>query len=402
MSTSTRLPIPMRREGEERVTTLELFFDLVFVFAITQVSELIAHHPTAGGVLRALLVLGLVWWAWAGYSWLTNNIDPEEDATRIAMFGATGAMLIAAIALPRIYGGQVWWFVGAYAFVRVAHIVLYLVAARGDPGLRNAMLRLGASSALTVLLLAAGALASGNARAAWIAVAVVIDFGGALLGHGAGWRIAAHHFAERYGTIVLIALGESIVSIGVGAQSRELDGALVLAALLGLITAAAMWWAYFDVVAVVAERRLAQLEPHAQVLAARDSYSYLHFGMVAGIVLYAFGAKETIAEVHGHLPGTAAACLTGGLALYLLSHVAFRLRNLRTLNRQRLVVAAVLVLFAPFADEPPALVSIAVVAGIAVTLIAYEAIHFGEARRRVRESEYAGTPRASAADASSD
>src|SRR3954470_7505548 len=179
MSESPRLPIPLRREGEQQVTSLELFFDLEFVFAITQVSELIAHHPTGGGVLRGLLVLALVWWAWAGYSWLTNNLDPEDDATRIAMFGATGAMLVAAIALPRVYGGQVWWFVGAYAFVRLAHIALYLIAARGDTGLRNAMLRLGASSLVAVLLLCAAAASSGSLRTVWIAVAVVTDFGGA-------------------------------------------------------------------------------------------------------------------------------------------------------------------------------------------------------------------------------
>ena len=177
MSETPRVPIPLRREGQQEVTSLELFFDLVFVFAITQVSELIAHHPTGGGVLRGLLVLALVWWAWAGYSWLTNNLDPEDDATRIAMFAATGAMLVAAIALPRVYGDEVWWFVGAYACVRVAHIVLYLIAARGDRDLRNAMLRLGASSAVAVALLAAGAASSGNLRTVWIALAVATDFG---------------------------------------------------------------------------------------------------------------------------------------------------------------------------------------------------------------------------------
>jgi low temperature requirement protein LtrA len=401
MSESPRVPVPLRREGEEQVTNLELFFDLVFVFAITQVSELIAHHPTAGGVVRGLLVLALVWWAWAGYSWLTNNLDPEDDATRIAMFAATGAMLVAAIALPRVYGDEVWWFVGAYAFVRLAHIVLYLIAARGDKGLRNAMLRLGGSSLIAVLLLAAAAASSGDRRAVWIAVAVFVDFGGALVGHGAGWFIAAHHFAERYGLIILIALGESIVSIGVGAQSQRLDWALVAAALLGLATAVALWWAYFDVVATVAARRLARYEPLKQVLIARDAYSYLHYGLVAGIVLYAFGAKEAIAEVHGHLPSTAAACLTGGIALYLLTHVAFRLRNLGTVNWRRLAVAIVLLAYAPFADEPPALVTMAIVAFVSVALMAYEAIRFSDVRRQIRQGDYAGRLRREPANAPS-
>ena len=197
---------------------------------------------------------------------------------------------------------------------------------------------------------------------------------------------------------MLIALGESIVSIGVGAQQQPFDWALVAAALLGLATAAALWWAYFDVVAVVASRRLAASDPPKQVLIARDAYSYLHYGLVAGIVLYAFGAKETIVEVHGHLPSTAAACLTGGIALYLLTHVAFRMRNLGTVNWRRLVVALALLAYAPFADEPPALVTLALVAVVSVALMAYEAIRFSDVRRQIRQGDYAGRLRREPAD----
>jgi len=204
--------------------------------------------------------------------------------------------------------------------------------------------------------------------------------------------MSAAHFAERHALIILIALGESIVALGIGAEGIPLTVGIVAAALLGVAVACALWWAYFDVVALVAERRLREAVGEAQLRMARDSYSYLHLPMVAGIVLLAFGVKKTLGDVGEPLKLVPAVGLCGGVALYLLAHVAFRLRNVRTVNRQRLVAAAVLLALVPLTRDAPALATLALVAAVTTTLIAYEAIRFAEARERVRRAEAAAAP----------
>ena len=222
------------------------------------------------------------------------------------------------------------------------------------------------------------------------AIALACDFSGALIGGGRGWRLEAGHFAERHGLIVIIAIGESIVAVGVGA-TNELGLGVITAAVLGLAIAVALWWAYFDVVAIVAERRLREATGKAQLTMARDSYSYLHLPMVAGIILFAVGVKKTLVDMGEPLATVPAVALCGGVALYLAAHILFRLRNVRTLNRHRLVVTVLLLALIPVALEMPALATLAVVAALCVGLIAYEAIRFAEARERVRNPAEAPT-----------
>jgi low temperature requirement protein LtrA len=373
-------------EGEEeRVTPLELFFDLIFVFAITQVTGLIAADPTWAGVAKGLLVLGVLWWAWAAYAWLTNTINPEEGVVRIAMFGAMGAILIASLAVPDVFGDDALLFACAYGMVRIAHLVLYAVAGRGDRDLLGAVARLAAGTGIGVTLLFVAAALDGKVQVTVWAIALLIDLLGAYIGGGRGWRLAAGHFAERHALIVIIALGESIVALGLGA-SHTLDAGAIVAALLGLAVAAALWWAYFDVVAIVAERMLRETTGNAQLAMARDSYSYLHLPMVAGIVLFAVGVKKTLGDVGEPLKLVPAAALCGGVAMYLAAHILFRLRNVQSLNRQRLVVTVLLLALVPAAVELPALATLAAVAALCVCLIAYEAIRFAEARERVRHA----------------
>ena len=376
---------PRREDDEERVTPLELFFDLIFVFAITQVTGFVVDDPTWAGLVKGLLVLSMLWWAWAAYAWLTNTIDPEEGVVRLAMFGAMGAMLVASLAVPDVFGDDAVLFASAYAVVRVAHLVLYAVAGRGDKDLLGAVARLAAGSAVAISLLFVAAGLDGPVQAAVWTVALVIDMLGAYIGGGKGWRLSAGHFAERHALIIIIALGESIVALGVGAP-RDLDIGVVAAALLGLAIAGALWWAYFDVVAIVAERRLRETSGNAQLAMARDSYSYLHLPMVAGIILFAVGVKKTMGDVGEPLKLVPAVALCGGVALYLLAHVLFRLRNVRTLSRRRLVVAGLLLALLPLAVEWPALATLAVVAGLCAGLIAYESIRYAEARDRVRHA----------------
>jgi low temperature requirement protein LtrA len=199
-----------------------------------------------------------------------------------------------------------------------------------------------------------------------------------------GWKLVPGHFAERHGLILLIALGESIVAIGVGAE-HGVDGGVIAAAALGTALAAAIWWLYFDIVAIVAARRLAEATPgRPQNAMARDSYSYLHFPMVAGIVLIALGMKKTLGHVEDPLKVVPAAALLGGTSLYLLAHVAFRYRHVQTLNSRRLGLAILLVALIPLAGEVAALALLAVLTGLLWALIAYETYSYGDSRARVR------------------
>jgi low temperature requirement protein LtrA len=368
----------------ERVTPLELFFDLVFVLALTQCTALMAADPTWTGLARGLLVLGVLWWSWVGYAWLTSVVNPEEGAVRLSLFGAMAALLVAALCVPGAFRDEAVLFACAYAVVRAGQIALFLLASRDDPRLRSSVVGLAASSAVGVGLLLVASGTDGALQGALWALALALDMGGPYFFGSEGWKLVPGHFAERHGLIVIIALGESIVAIGVGAE-LGVDAGMAVAATLGVAVAAALWWLYFDVVALVAERRLAQAAVgREQNEIARDSYSYLHFPMVAGIVLLALGLKKTLGDVGDPLDAVPATAMLGGTAVYLLAHVAFRLRNLSTLNRQRLVCAVLLVALIPAATELPALATLGLLAAVLTSLIAYEALRFAEARDRVR------------------
>jgi low temperature requirement protein LtrA len=382
---SIRVPrLTAVRRQEARVTPLELFFDLVFVLAITQCTALMAETPTWAGLAKGLAVLAVLWWSWGGYAWLTSVVDPEEGTVRIAMFAAMAALLVVALCVPGAFGDSAILFAAAYGVVRVAHLVLFTVGSRDDPELRHSVATLTGSTALGVGLLLAAGFTDGTAQGALWGLALLLDGGGPYLFGVEGWRLVPSHFAERHALILIIALGESIVAIGVGVTGG-IDAGIVAAAVLGTAVAATLWWLYFDVVALVAERRLAEATPgREQNALARDSYSYLHFPMVAGVVLVALGLKKTLGGVGEPLDVVPAAALLGGTAVYLLAHVAFRLRNVHTLNRQRLLCALLLVGVIPVAVELPSLGTVGIVAGTLSALIAYEAIRFAEARDRIR------------------
>ena len=374
---------------EERVTPLELFFDLVFVLAITQCTALMAHHPTWSGLVQGLLVLGMLWWSWTGYSWLTSVIDPEEGAVRLVMFAAIAALLLVSLCVPEAFGNLALAFALIYGVVRSAHIALFMLASPEDDALRHSVLGLAASTLVAVVLLATASLFDGLAQGALWALALLLDMGGPYFFGSEGWKLVPGHFAERHGLIIIIALGESIVAIGVGA-SHELDLAIGTAAVLGVALTAAMWWVYFDVVAIVAGKRLVEAEPgKVQNEMARDSYSYLHLPMVAGIVLVALGLKTTIGHTGEHLHTVPAFALLGGLAIYLFGHVAFRYRHVHTINRQRLLLGIVLLILVPVATEVPALAAVAVANVLIWTMIAYETRMYGEGRHEVRRPQAA-------------
>jgi low temperature requirement protein LtrA len=376
-------------ERVERVTPLELFFDLVFVFAITQVTTLLAADPTWGGLLRGLIVLAALWWAWAAYAWLTNTLNPEEGIVRLAMFVVMAAMLICALAVPEAFDEHGVIFGVAYLVVRAMHIALYALAARGDPDLLGAVLRMTPSSTISgFLILGAGFLEGKERTTLWV-LALAIDYLGVLVGRGAGWRLSPGHFAERHGLIIIIAIGESIVALGVAATGIPLTAGVITTALVGMTVATALWWTYFDWVAIVVEHRLRQATGTAQTTLARDAYSYLHFVMVAGIVLFAMSLKKALADFDGELDPVPAAALCAGLGGYLLAHVLLRFRISRTIGHGRPVALAALMVFWPVADDVPALAALSVAAAIFVALIAYEAIRYRESRSYIRHGAVA-------------
>ncbi len=377
-------------EEEERVAPLELFFDLVFVFAITQVTVLMSKDPTWRGLGQGLLVLAEIWWAWAAYGWLTDNIDADETIARLAMFGAMIGMFIVALALPEAFGQYGVLFGCAYFVVRSLHIVIYAYASE-TVDMRQAVSRLAPGVLIGCSLLIVAATQDGPVQALLWCAAIALDWSAPLLSGTSGWQVHASYFAERYGLIVIIALGESIVAIGLGLSGVQLDAGLILGATLGVVIAAALWWAYFDVVALVAERKLASLSGEAQNALARDSYSYLHFPMIAGIVLLSLGVKKAIGHAYDPLDLAPAAALCGGVALYLAGHIAFRLRNVQSLNKQRLLAALACLALIPLATNADSLIALGAVAAVVVALTSFEAIRFRDARERIRAGGLPGS-----------
>jgi low temperature requirement protein LtrA len=385
--TAPRLHIPrigVELREREAVKPLELFFDLVFVLGFTQCTALMSAQPTWEGLGRGMLVLAVLWWAWIAYAWLTSVIDPEEGAVRLVMFAAMAGLLVVALCVPEAFGDRGTTFAVAYAVVRAAHATLFFIASRDDVGMRRSVTGLAIGTAVSVGLLVGASFLDGAAQIALWCVAIGVDWIEPAMFGMAGWRLVPGHFAERHNLVIILALGESIVALGVGAEI-DLDAAAIGTVVLGIALVSALWWIYFDIVALVTALRLtAAPEGRERNRLARDSYTYLHFPMVAGIVLAALGLEETLAHVDASLDGPHAAALLGGVALYLLAHVALRLRNARSVNVQRLAVALVLLALIPLAREVTALTTLAVVVALLWGMVAYETATYDERRYRLR------------------
>jgi low temperature requirement protein LtrA len=371
-------------ETEHPVGPPELFFDLVFVFGFTQVTTLLSHDPTWTGLGHALLILTALWWAWSSYAWLTNTIDPRAGPVLGAVIVAMGAMFVAALAVPESFGRHGVVFGIAFLVVNAMQVTLYALTARGNQELRAAILRivpwvLGGSA----LILAAGFTDAGLRTGLWVAALAVGFFAPALVDvHG--WRVQPAHFAERHGLIVIIAIGESLVAIGIGARGTRLDGGVIVAALLGFLVATSFWLAYFDFFQTRVRQLLTDRSGEDRIAIARDVYTYCHLPMVIGIILFAFALKSTLAHLGDELGAVEAVALCGGSALYLFAYVALRLRVSRTFGRGRPAAAIACALLIPVAVVVPAMVALALVAGVWVALHAYELIRWREARAETR------------------
>ena len=332
-------------DHEHRVTPRELFFDLVFVFAFTQVATLLADDPTFAGIGRGVLVLAALWWAWAAYAWLTNIVDPEEGVVGAALLVALIAMFIAALAVPGVFGDEGVLFGVAFLVVCVMHTALYALAGRGNR-----------------------------------------DLLGAVLSGSTGWQVYPSHFAERHGLVLIIALGEAFVAIGIGATGISIGPGEVVAAILGLLVATSFWLAYFDFFSIRGERILGEAQGPERVALARDTYTYLHFPMIVGIVLFAFAMKNIVGHAGDELDSVVAFALCGGSALYLLTYSAIRIRIERRwrVSRGRFVAALLLLLVLPVATIVPALAALALVTAVWLALHTYELVLWREARAESR------------------
>jgi low temperature requirement protein LtrA len=374
----------LHAEREQRVTPLELFFDLVFVFAFTQVTTVLSDNPTWSGLGHALLILGVLWWAWASYAWLTNTVDPGLGAVSAAMLVAMAAMFVTALAVADAFGSHGVLFGVAFLIVTAMHLTLYALSARRDPDLLAAILHVAPSSLVgAALIIVAGFIDGGLKPILWLA-ALAVAFLVPLVLRIRGWRVQPAHFAERHGLIVIIAIGESLIAIGLGEEVSGLSAEVIVAAVLGFAVTTSFWLAYFDFFTIRAHQLLTDRSGAERAALARDVYTYLHFPMVAGIVLFAFAMKTTLADVDGELASIPALGLCGGPALYLFAFVAIRVRVSGTLRGGRLIAATSCALLWPVALVVPAFVALTLVAIVWVGLHAYEIIWWREARAQTR------------------
>jgi low temperature requirement protein LtrA len=390
----------MRQDPEQaKVTPLELYFDLVFVFALTQVTAFMADELNWLGILRGVLVLMLLWWAWTAYAWLANVASAEERPIKLAILAGMAAMFVLALCIPEAFddlpGGLSGPVVLAvcYLLFRAMHLVMYLIISRDDAGFRRQVLRFALSvAASSVLLLVASQFQGWQQTGLWM-LALLADYVGTALGGFRGWRLpSAGHFSERHGLIIIMALGESIVAIGVGVAKEPITWVIIAGSVLGLLLASAMWWAYFDVSALLGEHALATEPPETRARLARNAYSYAHLPLVLGIVLVAFGLKEVLLYVSDSshhsltdpLPTVALAALVGGVVTYLLGHVIFKWLTVHTVSVVRLAAAGVLLLAIPLIAGLPALLQLAIVACIVVCAVLIESLVFAESRRKIR------------------
>ena len=377
-------------EQEQRATALELFYDLVFVFAITQVSHLLLEHQTWEAVAEAAIVLLAVWWAWNYTTWVTNELDPDSVVVRLLLLGLMLGSLLMAVAIPEAFDGRGMLFAGAYVAVQVGRhtFLTFATASRGSIERERAARILTWFAAAGALWLAGG-FADGSARLGLWSAALAVDYAAPLvlfrvpgrprLDHTT-WTVQTSHFAERFQLFMIIALGETIVITGATTAGLELGAARTAAFGLAFVMTAALWWLYFNYVARIAERRL-ELSPQRTRL-ARDGYTYLHVVLVAGVIVSAVGDELVIAHPLDELPAEQLALVAAGPAIYLLGHALFRLRMAGSIAWKRLAGAAACLLVGVAGAALPALAVAGLLTAVLVGVIAAE--HAAAARRRAR------------------
>jgi low temperature requirement protein LtrA len=371
-------------EEERKTSFLELFFDLVFVFAFTQVTSLILEDTSPAGFARAALVLALVWWAWSAYTWMTNAIDVENVVARLLVFAAMVAGFFMALAVPDAYQDEAAWFAVAYFVVRILNSALFSWGVRHDAGNLRATFRLAPWFVTAALVALAGGFVAPDYRAwVWLA-SLAIDVVGTLTVARAEWRVSPSHFAERFALIVIIALGESIVAIGIATAELDRDWTFAVSIVVAFAGVLALWWAYFDFTSTAAERALARAAPSARGPLARDVFTYFHYPIVLGIILYAVAAKKTLEHPLDPLSEAGRWALGLGIASFLLGFALMRFRVVRRIAWERLAAAGVAVLLAVLLDGTDAIVTLGIVVAAFAASIAVESARLRDLRRSLK------------------
>jgi low temperature requirement protein LtrA len=328
-----------------RVSTLELFFDLVFVFTITQLGETLTEHLNLATLGNVLLILFVVWWMYSGYAWLTNAVAPSSTTRRTLLLTGMAGFLVMALAIPEAFGEYGWLFGAGYVVVNVVHGLLFRTAGPAARQAQRLLFPLNLASAL--LVLAGGLVDEPWRHLLWVAAPLLQVLTGYV--HKIEMHtISAGHFAERHGLVVIIAIGESIIAIGAGIHGLHLDSGEVLMAVLGLWIAYYLWWFYFAGDDARAEHVLARTDdPRRRARLALNAWGYAHYVILLGIVVASVGIKKTVSHAFDPLPWQSALVLSGGVALYLVGHAGFlALLRLRGVYH-RLAAAAVILAVMP-------------------------------------------------------
>ncbi len=379
-------------EGGGRVTALELFYDLVFVFAITQITHLLVDNLSWAGVGQASVVLLVVWWSWNYTTWVTNELDPESAVTRLLLIILMLGSLLMAIAIPEAFGDKALLFAGTYVAMQVGrHTFLTFAAARSGTTERERAGRILVWFVAAGVFWISGALVEGSARTILWVVALAVDYtapfvlywvpGRRRLG-GETWQVGTEHFAERFQLFVIVALGESIVVTGATTSDLDLTRPTLLAFVVAFLSSASLWWLYFNIVARIVQQHLEVAQDRTTL--ARDGYTYLHVFIVAGIIVSAVGDELVIAHPTETLRDSELIAVVAGPALYLMAHVALRLRMTGTIGRKRLAGAMACLAVGFLGPHVSALVLSALLLGVLIAVIAAEQL---AAIRRDRRGE---------------
>ncbi|ELY65751.1 low temperature requirement protein A [Natrinema versiforme] len=374
MSSTDSAPSRDEVEGfdQQEVEPLELFFDLVFVFSLIQVTNFLADHSTWLGMIQAVMLLAILWRAWVPYSWLPGTVYVEHrNRVQLLTVASMAAILVSALAIPDAFGGDKVLFAVAYLVLRVLFVVLALLVTDLQTQYSISMLALVFLAGPVLVVVAS--LLDVFAQGGLLVVALAVDYGATQLRNASAFDTTLDHFVERYRLIIIIALGELLISIGAGTTGTEINGGVILAAILGIGVVAVLWWVYFDYAALAGERHLAGESGDKRTVQARHSYSYLHLPILVGLVFTAFGLKEVLSHVWSPLGVISAVALYGGAGFFLLGHNVFRLRDIGSISIAQLAVTGIAYALIPVAIDVPALVALTGLFVLLVGLVAFQA-----------------------------
>jgi low temperature requirement protein LtrA len=353
-----------------RVTPLELFFDLVFFFTITQLTAVLYHAPTLRSLVQVMLMLGAIWWMYGGYAWMTNAVSANTANRRLLLLGGMGGYFVLALAIPQAFTSSGLAFGIAYLVVVSVHTALFTRSSTA--GVVRAILRLAPYNLGSALVILAGGALGGTAQYALWSLAVAFEWLTPVIRGNRGFDIAAAHFVERHGLVVIIAIGESVVAIGIGASHLAVDAGLVIVALLGLGLSACLWWLYFGTDPELSERALGAMPPIRRARAALNAFGYAHLPILLGIVTVAAAERDGFAHPSQALAWSRAALLGGGVALYLAGDALLRLELGIGRVSVRLGAAVLAVATLPLGAEISAAAEIAALVLVLITGIALE------------------------------